>query len=45
MRMGIGELLLILVIVVICVGPTQIPKLMKIWKQKKELLNDESTKQ
>ena len=40
MKFGVQELIIILIIVVIVFGPTQIPKLKKMFKKSKKDLQD-----
>ena len=42
MKIGVTELLIILAVVVIIFGPTQIPKLMKLFKKNKQDSEKES---
>ena len=41
MKISVQELLIVLAIVLIIFGPTQIPKLMKLFKKKKEKKKEE----
>ena len=41
MKLGVQELLIILVIVIIVLGPTQIPKLKKMFSRSKKNFEDE----
>ena len=41
MKIGVTELVIILLVVVIIFGPTQIPKLMKLFKKKNDSEKEE----